>query len=149
MRFTIASSIAALSSVTVLVVGFGVQPAGAVSREVRGSTQTSVSRSANRNVEADRNVNVNRNVNIHRDVNVDVDYHLDDDHHSHPVATAAAVAAAAAVTAAVVGSIVHSLPPACTAVLVNGVTYQNCGGAWYQPQYAGTTIQYVVVNPPR
>ena len=25
----------------------------------------------------------------------------------------------------------------------------QCGSTWYQPQYAGTTVQYVVVNPPR
>ena len=31
----------------------------------------------------------------------------------------------------------------------NGVTYQNCGGTWYQPQYVGTSVQYVVVTAPR
>ena len=37
----------------------------------------------------------------------------------HPVATAAAVTATAMVTAAVVGSIVHTLPPSCTSIVVN------------------------------
>jgi hypothetical protein len=67
----------------------------------------------------------------------------------HPVATAAAVTAVAVTTAAVVGSIVHSIPPSCSAVMVNGLTYQQCGSTWYQPQYAGTTVQYVVINAPR
>lgn len=70
-------------------------------------------------------------------------------YYGHPVATAAAVTATVAVTAAVVGSIVHSIPPSCTAVIVNGLTYQQCGSTWYQPQYVGTTVQYVVINPPR
>ncbi|CAG9244373.1 conserved exported hypothetical protein [Paraburkholderia unamae] len=70
-------------------------------------------------------------------------------YNDHPVATAAAVTGAVVATAAVVGSIVHSLPPSCSAMSVNGVTYQQCGSTWYQPQYAGTSVQYVVVNPPR
>ena len=61
----------------------------------------------------------------------------------------AAVATAAAVTAAAVGSIVHTLPPSCSAVVVNGVTYQNCGGTYYQPQFSGTNVNYTVVNPPQ
>jgi len=67
----------------------------------------------------------------------------------HPVARTAAVVGTAAVTAAVVGSVVHSLPPSCSSVVVGNVAYQECGNAWYRPQYAGTTVNYVVVNPPR
>jgi hypothetical protein len=67
----------------------------------------------------------------------------------YPVARAAAVVGTAAVTAAVVGSVVYSLPPACSSVVVGNVAYQQCGSTWYQPQYAGTTVNYVVVNPPR
>jgi hypothetical protein len=92
-----------------------------------------------------RNVHVNHNVNLDRHVNVDVDYH----DHYHPVATAAAAAAAATVTSAVIGSIVHTKPPDAVPVVVNGVTYLQVGSTWYQPQYAGTQVTYVVVNPPR
>jgi hypothetical protein len=67
----------------------------------------------------------------------------------HPVARTAAVVGTAAVTAAVVGSVVSTLPPSCTSVVVNGVAYQQCGSAWYRPSYAGTTVSYTVVNPPR
>jgi hypothetical protein len=30
-----------------------------------------------------------------------------------------------------------------------GVTYQQCGSTWYQPQYAGTSVTYVVTSPPQ
>jgi hypothetical protein len=52
-----------------------------------------------------------------------------------------------AVTAAVIGSMTTTLPPACTVVLVNGLSYQQCGSTWYQPQYVGSSVQYVVVAP--
>ena len=141
------------------LLGFGVValslvsgPVAAISRNVQGTTNTNVNRNfnANRNVNVNQNVNVNRNtnVNVNRNVNVDVDYHGAGCCY-HPVATAVAVGAVAATTAAVVGSIVHTVPPACAVTVINGVTYQNCGGAWYQPQYVGTSVQYVVVTAPR
>ena len=122
----------------------------------RSSAQTNVNHSANVN----RNVNVNNNVNVNRNVNVNVNnnYHGGGYYGGgcyncgccyHPVATAAAVTAAAVVTAAVVGSIVHSVPPSCSSVIVNGLAYQQCGSTWYQPQFSGTTTTYIVVNPPR
>lgn len=112
----------------------------------------------NRNINHDRNVNrdVNRNVNrnVNRDVHVDVDHHYDHDDHwndwdDHPFATAAAVTAGVAVTRAVIGSIVYSLPPSCVTTVINGVAYQQCGNDWYEPRYAGTSVQYVVINAPR
>ena len=119
----------------------------------RGSAQTNVNRTGNVN----RNVNVNNNVNVNRNVNVNVNnnYHGGGYYGGyggccyHPVAVAAAVTATAVVTAAVVGSIVHSVPPSCSSVIVNGLAYQQCGSTWYQPQFAGSTTTYVVVNPPR
>ncbi|MBE2260122.1 MAG: hypothetical protein IAE88_14770 [Rhodobacteraceae bacterium] len=115
--------------------------------QARGVARTSVNRdtNVNRNTNVDRNVNVNRNanVNVNRNVDVDVNYR------HHPVATGVAVGAAVAVTAAVVGSIVRTLPPNCTPYAYAGVTYQQCGGAYYQPQYSGSSVTYVVVDPPR
>jgi len=55
----------------------------------------------------------------------------------------------AAVTAAVVGTRVTTLPPACSVVIVNGFAYQQCGSVWYQPQIAGSSTTYIVVNAPR
>jgi hypothetical protein len=70
-----------------------------------------------------------------------------------PVARAvvgtAVVATAAVATAAVVGSVVNSIPPSCGSVMVGNVAYQQCGSTWYQPQYAGSSVTYIVVNPPQ
>ena len=71
-----------------------------------------------------------------------------DDWDHHPFAVASAVTAGVVVTNAVIGSIVREVPAQCVPVNVNGITYQQCGGTWYQPQYVGTTVQYVVVPPP-
>jgi len=86
--------------------------------------------------------NVNRNVNVNRNINVDVD------HDYYRPGTALAVAGAVAVTAAAIGSVAYSIPSSCVAVVQAGVTYQQCGSTWYQPQYAGTSVNYVVVAPP-
>ena len=32
--------------------------------------------------------------------------------------------------------------------LVSWVTYYNCGDVWYQPQFVGEDVTYVVVGPP-
>jgi len=108
-------------------------------------------------------VHVNQNNSINNNINVNVQgnqhgghgsYHGDhdyddwDDWDHHPFATAAAVTAGVAVTNAVIGSIVRTVPAQCVPVSVNGVTYQQCGSTWYQPQYVGTSVQYVVVVPP-
>jgi hypothetical protein len=101
-------------------------------------------------VHTNRRVHHNANRHVHVDRNVHVDVH---GHHQgccfNPVATAAAVTAATIATAAVVGSIVNTLPPSCSTMVINGIAYQQCDNTWYQPQYAGTAVQYVVINPPR
>ncbi|NLP65680.1 hypothetical protein NH14_031990 [Paraburkholderia sacchari] len=61
-----------------------------------------------------------------------------------PVAAAVTVG----MTAAVVGTMVASLPPSCSPVMIGGTTYEQCGATWYQPQYIGTQVQYVVVPAP-
>jgi hypothetical protein len=122
------------------------------SRSVSGANVNRNFNSANVNRNFN-SANVNRNfnnVNVDRDINVDGHYGgWGDACCYHPVARAAGVAAAAATTAAVVGSVVNTLPPACSEVNVNGVPYQQCGSTWYQPQFVGTTVNYVVVNSPR
>jgi hypothetical protein len=122
---------------------------------VNRNTNVNNNTNVNRNTNVNNNVNVNRNtnVNVNRDVNVNVNthggYYGGGGCCYHPVATAAAVTATAVVTAAVVGSMVNTLPPACSVVSVNGITYQQCGGTWYQPQFSGGNTTYVVVNAPR
>jgi hypothetical protein len=115
----------------------------------RATAHTSVNRPAAR-PQANRNVNRNVNRNINRDIDIDVhhDHGGWNDWDDHPFATAAAVTAGVAVTSAVIGSIVNTVPPGCVTTVVNGIAYQQCGTTWYQPQYAGTNVQYVVINPP-
>ena len=129
-------------------------------RDFNQNVNQNVDRNINQNVNRnfDQNINRNFNQNINRDIDVDRDWDVDVDHRYggwgygccyHP-GTAAAVATAAAVTtAAVVGSVVTALPSnSCEAINVGGVTYQHCGSTWYQPQFMGSTVNYIVVNPP-
>jgi hypothetical protein len=69
-------------------------------------------------------------------------------HHHHDDGAAIV---AGAITGLAVGAIVAaaSMPPSCVTVVVNNVSYRQCGSTWYQPYYAGTEVQYVVVDPPR
>lgn len=111
----------------------------------------SVDRNVNR-TDINRNVDIDRNIDIDRDIDVHGGYGYHGYHgccYYGGWSTAAAVATTAAVTAAVVGSIVYSLPPSCTAVVVNGFTYQQCGSVWYQPRITGSSTTYVVVDQPR
>ena len=57
-------------------------------------------------------------------------------------------AVAGAATAAMIGSTVYSLPPDCQQISINAVTYQQCGGNWYLPQFTGSHVVYEVVSPP-
>ncbi len=127
--------------------------AGGGQRQVRSQATSNVNhRAGNANVNNNRN-NINsgnRNINNVNNVNVAGDFDgggwnggWDDDY--HPFAAAAVVGG----TAAIVGSMVNSIPPSCTPVVVNGGTYSQCGSTYYQPQYAGTSVQYEVVNPPQ
>ncbi|MFC1776796.1 hypothetical protein ACFL3I_05595 [Pseudomonadota bacterium] len=44
-----------------------------------------------------------------------------------------------------VGMSLAYLPYGCTTTMMrSGVNYHYCGGIWYQPQYQGTTVVYVV-----
>ena len=130
-------------------------------RGSRGAARSSVSRSSsssvnrnvnvNRDVNANRNVDVNRNVGVNRNIDVDRDVDVDPRYGGgygccyHPVARTAA----AVTTAAVIGSMVYSLPSSCEEVSFNGLTYQQCGSTWYQPQFSGSSVTYIVVSPPQ
>jgi len=145
-------------------------PLQANARKAEGRTRTSVhqnrpnrpninTRDVQRNRDINRNINRNSNVNGNRNVNVNVKgdrryydnrYYYDDrhHHHHHNVGTAFAVGA---LTGLVVGSIITaaSMPPSCSNVYVGGYPYRQCGNTWLQPQYQGSQVTYVVVNPPR
>ena len=124
---------------------------GRANRAASTNRGGSANRSANvnRNTNTNRNTSVSRSTNVNRSTNIDVDVDNGwDNDWDHPIAAAAAVTTAAAVTAAAIGSIVYSVPPSCVSTVVNGIAYQQCGSTWYQPQYAGTQVQYVVVQQP-
>jgi hypothetical protein len=49
----------------------------------------------------------------------------------------------------VVGDVTYVLPSECSVSVVNGITYQRCGDTWYEPQFVGDQVSYIVVTPPR
>jgi hypothetical protein len=127
-------------------------------RNVRSSANSNINHNGNFNRNVNGNFNRNTNINVNRNVNVNNNihgscyggcgyYHGWDNY--HPVATAAVIGATAAVTAAAIGSIVYTVPSTCVTTIVNGFSYYQCGSTWYQPRYAGTTVQYVIVGSPR
>jgi UDP-3-O-[3-hydroxymyristoyl] glucosamine N-acyltransferase len=124
-------------------------------RNVNVNQNANVNRNVNvnQNANVNRNTNVNRNVNVNQNTNVNVNRNVNvsggyygPNYHSGP--SVAGVVAATVVTAAVIGSVVRTLPPSCTTVYANGFAYQNCGGTYYQPQYQGSNVTYIVVNQP-
>jgi len=60
-----------------------------------------------------------------------------------------AVATGVAVGTAISASAMKSMSCPMTPVVVNGYTYYQCGSTWYQPAYQGSSVTYVVVNPPK
>ena len=130
--------------------------AGDSKRDSRGGKRDVEINNSKRDVRTTnvRTTSVN-NVNVNRSTNIDIDVDRDRHHHHHgwdddyhPIATAAAVTAAVVVTSAVVGSIVRTVPPGCVPVNYGGIVYQQCGTTWYQPQYVGSSVQYVVIVQP-
>ena len=45
------------------------------------------------------------------------------------------------------GTVVYTLPGGCGSVFINGISYMQCGGAYYQPFYSGGTLVYQVAVP--
>lgn len=124
----------------------------AASRGRDVNANRSVNRSANRNtnVNVNRNVSVNRNVNVHYSNGRYYDRRYNDGRYyrggrwyrADGSLFAAAVVAGA--TAAVVGSMIYSLPPACSPYDI----YYRCGSVWYERRYLSGRTTYVVVETP-
>ncbi|MEX2519186.1 MAG: hypothetical protein WD969_07645 [Paracoccaceae bacterium] len=118
--------------------------------QVRSSGRQNVSNGANRNQNVNRNNNVNRDSNVNRNVNRDIDRsrHVDIDvDHRYGYGGGGAFVAGVA-TAVAIGAVVSTLPPSCTNYTYTGIAYRNCGGTWYQPQYSGSNVTYIVVDNP-
>ena len=133
---------------------------GGASNINRGATAGNINRGAasgslNRDIAGvNRNVNVN-NINRNADVHGWGNHYWVDDNHwgwgsfaagAAAGATGAAVGAAAAAPAT--GTVVMTLPPACTPVETAGGALYTCGGAYYQPAYHGSQLVYQVVQQP-
>jgi len=133
--------------------GGGAQRASGGFSTNRDISSTSIRSSQDVNRSVTRNGDVNRNVDVDRDLDVHGNFNGGYDRWGHPIAAGAAVGAAAgvagAVTSAALGSTVAALPPSCSTTVVNGIGYSQCGSTWYEPYYSGTTVQYMVVNPPQ
>jgi hypothetical protein len=124
-----------------------------VNANVNQNYNANVNKNYNANVNKNTNVNVNKNVNVNTNQNVNVNQnvyvHSSSYYGGSCCYNPAPVAAAVIATAIIVGTRVNTLPPACSVVYVNGLTYQHCGSTWYQPQFVGTSTTYVVVTAPR
>jgi hypothetical protein len=47
-----------------------------------------------------------------------------------------------------IGTVVPALPAGCASVVVNGVSYSDCGGVFYKPAIQGNNLVYLVVEKP-
>jgi hypothetical protein len=149
-RYTFAVALSGLILGQVAITAADARPGGARSgtmgagrsMNVRSSSVSSVN--WNSHSSSTRNVNHHVSSTVHHDVNIDVDHHYGWGDHYHPVAAATAAAA----TAAAIGSYYRYLPANCVKIYNGAVVYYQCGTSWYQPYYAGTTVQYVVVKAP-
>jgi hypothetical protein len=56
--------------------------------------------------------------------------------------------AAPAVGVVPIGTVVQALPGGCTSIVVGGVNYSDCGGAFYKAAFQGNNVVYVVVEKP-
>jgi hypothetical protein len=81
-------------------------------------------------------------------VNVDVDNGWGGWNGYPAGAYATGVAVGATATAATVGTYYSSLPATCTPYPWNSINYYTCGGAWYVPEYRGSSVVYVTVANP-
>lgn len=46
------------------------------------------------------------------------------------------------------GTRVNALPAGCSKMIIGGVEYHNCSGAYYRPYYQGNQVVYEVVEKP-
>ncbi|QIE55597.1 hypothetical protein G5B40_09095 [Pikeienuella piscinae] len=139
--------------------GGGHRGGGAVRSGGRQNVHKNANRGGNRNANANHNrnnnTNRNRNNNVNRNVNRDIDrsrhVDIDVDHHYRGGGWGygAGGFVAGVATAVTIGAIVSTLPPNCTTYTYSGIGYRECGGTWYQPQYSGSNVTYIVVNDPR
>lgn len=67
----------------------------------------------------------------------------------YPAYPVGGVAAGMAVGSTMTAAAFNAQKASCRTLVVNGVSYYQCGSTWYQPSYQGSRVTYVVVNPPK
>lgn len=107
-----------------------------------GGQRHSGHQSVNKHVDRNKHKDVNRDIDIDKDVDIDVDV---DNHHNNNNDLARAVTAGL-----VVGAVVNSIDneAECVTEPRGDVSYLYCDGVWYEPQYSGSNVTYIVVNEP-
>ncbi|WP_223422810.1 hypothetical protein [Tateyamaria pelophila] len=146
---TIPAALATLSGAPVEARGGGRGGVGRGGRGFEGGAHMGGSRysgnvSVNNHVDRNINRNDNTNVNINRNVDVNVDArHNYGYYDNNDVARAIGAGLVAGV---VVTSIANRSD--CQNQLIGATTYLLCDGIWYQPQYSGSDVTYLVVDKP-
>jgi hypothetical protein len=64
----------------------------------------------------------------------------------HPVATWSLVTLSALAVGSIISS--SSMSSSCMSQVVNGITYKNCDGTYFEPYYDGDSLEYKVVASP-
>jgi len=65
----------------------------------------------------------------------------------HPVARWSLVALSALAVGSIISS--SSMSSSCISEVVNGITYKQCDGTYFEPFYDGDSLEYKVVSSPR
>jgi hypothetical protein len=67
----------------------------------------------------------------------------------YPAYPTGGVAAGMVIGATMTAAAFNAQKASCSTLVVNGVSYYQCGSTWYQPSYQGGNVTYIVVNPPK
>ncbi|MGE0684052.1 MAG: hypothetical protein AB7P69_24490, partial [Candidatus Binatia bacterium] len=69
--------------------------------------------------------------------------------YGYPAYPAGGVAAGMAIGSTMTAAAFNQQKASCTTLIVNGMTYYQCGSTWYQPSSQGSNVTYIVVSPPK
>lgn len=109
------------------------------SKNKNTNTNTNINRNKNKNTNVNVNSNKNTNVNVNRNKNTNVNVNVNNNKRRGP--RPLGVLAGMAIGTVIVAS---AMSPSCTTVLVNGISYRQCDGTYYQQ----SGPDYIVVKSP-
>ena len=67
----------------------------------------------------------------------------------YPAYPAGGVVAGMAIGSTMTAAAFNKQKASCSTLVVNGISYYQCGSTWYQPSYQGGNATYIVVSPPK